>query len=122
MMHENRSDFSASYLDIAKLEKQFAGKPKLLAVMKQEFAGLQSSLLPEMQGAYGDGKLAVLKDLAHTLKGNAALIGAFQVQELSRMIEKAIQEEDREGLAANMERLPVTMQETLEYLNGVTVD
>lgn len=121
-MHENRSDFTSSYLDIAKLEKQFAGKPKLLAVMKQEFAGLQNSLLPEMQVAYGDGKLEVLKDLAHTLKGNASLVGAFQVQELSRMIEKAIHDEDREGLAAKMERLPVTMQETLEYLNGVSVD
>lgn len=121
-MHENQSDFSSAYLDIATLKKQFSGKPKLLAVMKQEFAGLQSSLLPEMRGAYQDENLETLKDLAHTLKGNASLVGAFQVQELSRMIEKAIQDEDRPGLASMMERLPVTMQETLGYLNGVSVD
>jgi HPt (histidine-containing phosphotransfer) domain-containing protein len=120
MMHENKTE-PRTCLDVEKLEKQFSGKPRLLDVMKQEFASLQETLLPELQNAYAQGNLQSLKDLAHTLKGNAALIGAVEVQELARTIEIAARDANRDDLQAKTEQLPASFQQALEQLENVRV-
>lgn len=119
-MHGKKTE-PTTCLDVAKLEEQFSGKPRLLDVMKQEFASLQETLLPELQNAYAEGNLQSLKDLAHTLKGNAALIGAIEVQELAGHIEIAARNADREDLQAKTEQLPASFQQALEQLERVCV-
>lgn len=120
MIQEKKTEPTA-YLDIEKLEKQFAGKPNLLDVLKQEFASLQETLLPEMQSAFAEGNLQSLKDLAHTLKGNAALIGAVLVQELSQNIEIDARNANQDALYDKIEQLPPSFQQTLAYLDEVSV-
>ena len=115
MIQSKQPEQVKEYLDLDNLRNRFSGKSRLLFVMKQEFVALQQSVIPEMQSAYAEQNRQALKDLAHTLKGNAALIGALRVREMSEQIE-ALTDEDQESLKKNIDQLPSVMRQTIDYL------
>ena len=115
MIQSKQPEQVKEYLDLDNLRNRFSGKSRLLFVMKQEFVALQQSVIPEMQSAYAEQNRQALKDLAHTLKGNAALIGALRVREMSEQIE-ALADEDQESLKKNIDQLPSVMRQTIDYL------
>ncbi|MCF8107321.1 MAG: Hpt domain-containing protein [Desulfohalobiaceae bacterium] len=115
-MQAKQPEHAKAFLDLDNLRDRFSGKPRLLSVVKQEFVALRQSVIPEMQSAYEEQNMQALKDLAHTLKGNAALIGALRVNELSGQIETAIVDENRGDLKKYLEQLPSIMRQTIDYL------
>jgi len=78
-----------SRVDTENLKLKFNGKQELLKKVYEEFSLHVETVLPEMQAAYEDQDFEVLKERAHTLKGNAALIGANRVRELASEIQEA---------------------------------
>jgi HPt (histidine-containing phosphotransfer) domain-containing protein len=81
-------------IDIAHLERMTLGDASLEREVLAMFAG---------QAARLSGALATLPSdadaLAHTLKGSARAVGAFQVAEAAQCLEAAIQNGDNPSLA-----------------------
>ncbi|MCF8040169.1 MAG: Hpt domain-containing protein [Desulfohalobiaceae bacterium] len=121
MIQSKQPEQVKEYLDLDNLRNRFSGKSRLLFIMKQEFVALQQSVIPEMQSAYAEQNRQALKDLAHTLKGNAALIGALRVREMSEQIE-ALSDEDLESLKNHLDQLPSVMRQTIDYLEWFLED
>jgi HPt (histidine-containing phosphotransfer) domain-containing protein len=105
-----------AYLDIDNLRERFSGRPRLLSVMKQEFVAMQQNLVPELQSAHEEGNQQAMKELAHTLKGNAALVGAFKVMDLAARIEASTDGGHWQHVGRDLEQIPPVMQQTVEYL------
>ncbi|MFP4588030.1 MAG: Hpt domain-containing protein [Desulfohalobiaceae bacterium] len=76
-------------LDKATLQSKFQGKKSLLEKMLQEFSRSVQEKLPEMRSALDSRDWSALEHMAHTLKGNAALIGANRVVNLAMALEQA---------------------------------
>lgn len=96
---------SMSRLDVRVLKERFFDKPKLLQTMYREFSRQVKEIIPEMQEVMSAGHLERLEALAHIFKGNAALIGAYRVQDLAYTIEKASSQGDHNVLEIAMQDL-----------------
>ncbi|MFO8031547.1 MAG: Hpt domain-containing protein [Desulfohalobiaceae bacterium] len=81
-------------LDKATLQSKFQGKKSLLEKVLQEFSRSVQEMLPEMRSALDSRDWSALEHMAHTLKGNAALIGANRVVNLALALEQASVQED----------------------------
>ena len=82
-------------------------QPRLLRELHAGFAETTRELLGSMRAAVADGDLEALTLAAHTLRGSAASLGASQLAELCRAIEKdpaARQGADLDRFLTDLER------------------
>ncbi len=104
-------------VDTETLKVKFNGKFELLEKMYHEFSLHVDTVLPEMRAAYEDGDLKTLAEKAHTLKGNAALIGATHVRELAREVQEASSSGDVQSLSWGLSQLQDEVDAALKELN-----
>jgi len=109
-------------VDTETLKIKFNDKPELLRKIHHEFTLHVDSVLPEMRAFYEDGDLKSLSEKAHTLKGNAALIGAIQVRELAREIQEASSNGNVQSLSRALSQLYDEVQVALGELNRFLSD
>ena len=103
-------------VDTETLKDRFHGKHELLEKVYHEFLHYVETALPEMQKAFDAGDLNNLANKAHTLKGNAALIGAGRVNELAMDIQQASHDGDIEFLTSSLPQLFDQVQLAVEEL------
>ncbi len=110
-------------LDAESLKARFQDKPDLLEKLYNEFSRHIDGALPEMRTAFENGDLKRLEDLSHTLKGNAALIGAAVISELALGIQQASGAGDTEVLASSLRELfneaPASLEELKRFVMGL---
>jgi HPt (histidine-containing phosphotransfer) domain-containing protein len=106
-------------VDAETLKDKFNGKQELLKKIHREFSLHVDSVLPEMQAAYEAEDLKSLAEKAHTLKGNAALIGATRVRELASEIQEASANGNVQALSWAFSQLHDEAQMALEELNAI---
>jgi len=109
-------------LDTEALKARFQDKPELLEKLYHEFSRHIDGALPEMRAAFEIGDLKRLEDMAHSLKGNAALIGAALVSELALGVQQASGAGDTEVLASSLPELFNEAQASLEELKRFVMD
>lgn len=105
-------------VDTETLKVKFNGKFELLRRVYNEFSLHVDTALPEMRTAYEDEDLKTLAEKAHTLKGNAALIGASRVSELAREVQEASSSGDVQSLSWALSQLQDEVDEALQELNS----
>ncbi len=103
-------------LDIETLKKRFAGRPHILERLCSEFYKHVQKALAEMQEALEARDLKSLEDKVHTLKGNAALIGAMRISKLAHDIEQACAIGDEQFLISSLPELAQEAELTLDEL------
>ena len=108
---------SASSLDVQKLKNKFANRPELLKSLSKEFEQQVEDTLQEIQTAFEAGDHAKLQSLAHTLKGNAGLIGFTRVHDLAFKIEQASANGDNQDLKDSVQNLGPELQTALDSLH-----
>jgi len=94
-----------SRLDTETLKARFDGKDELLKKIYHEFLHYVDTVIPEMKTAYEGMDLQNLTQKAHTLKGNAALIGAGRVSELAFDVQQASSAGDVQLLTSSLPQL-----------------
>lgn len=92
-------------LDTENLKARFDGKGELLKKIYHEFLLYVDTVIPEMKTAYEARDLKSLSQKAHTLKGNAALIGAGLVSELAFDVQQASSAGDVQLLTSSLPKL-----------------
>lgn len=111
-----------SKVDTETLKKKFNGKLELLKQIHHEFSLHVDTVLPEMRNAYDAKDLETLTEKAHTLKGNAALIGANRVRELASKVQEASSNGNVQTLSQALSQLHDEAQEALKELNAFLSD
>jgi len=109
-------------LDTDALQARFQGKRELLKKLCFEFSRFVESAVPQMNAAHDAGDLETLKDTAHTLKGNAALIGAGRVSDLALGVQQASANGDRQVLTSSLPELIRETRLALDELKGFVAD
>jgi len=104
-------------VDTESLKVQFNGKQELLKKIYHEFSLYVDTVIPEMRTAYEAEDLKTLEEKAHTLKGNAALIGAIRVREMALEIQEASSNGNVQSLSWDLSQLYDEMQMALKELN-----
>jgi len=110
------------HLDAETLKARFQDKPDLLKKLYHEFSRHVDGALPEMRAAFEAGDLKRLEDLAHTLKGNAALIGATQVSDLALDVQQASVAGDTQVLTSSLPELFNEARASSEELKRFVMD
>ena len=110
------------HLDAETLKARFQDKPDLLKKLYHEFSRHVDGALPEMRAAFEAGDLKRLEDLAHTLKGNASLIGAPLVSHLALGVQQASDAGDTQTLASSLPELFNEARTSLEELKRFVMD
>lgn len=109
-------------VDTETLKVQFNGKQELLKKIYHEFSLHVDTVLPEMRTAYEAEDLKTLAEKAHTLKGNAALIGATRVKELALEIQELSSNGNVHSLSWALSQLYDEVQMALQELNSFISD
>lgn len=94
-------------LDTETLKARFSGRLDLLKMIYNEFSSYVETGLADMRKAFENEDLQSLAEKAHTLKGNAALIGAGRVSELAFEVQEA-------STAGNVQLLTNTLPQLFE--------
>jgi HPt (histidine-containing phosphotransfer) domain-containing protein len=105
-----------STLDTEALKARFSGRLELLKIMYDEFSLFVDTALSDMQNSFENGDLQNLAEKAHTLKGNAALIGAGRASELAFDVQQASSAGDVQLLTTSLPQLFEEVQLALEEL------
>lgn len=105
-------------LDIETLKKRFADKPETLERLCSEFYKHVQNGLVEMQEALEARDFKSLEDKMHTLKGNAALIGAMRINKLAQDLERACAVGDKQFLNSSLPELAQEAELTLGELES----
>lgn len=103
-------------VDTEALKARFEGKEELLKKIYHEFSLFVETAVPEMKAAYEARDLQSLTEKAHTLKGNAALIGAGRVSELAFEVQQASSDGDMQMLNSNLPQLFDEVQQAMGKL------
>lgn len=109
-------------VDTATLKTKFNGKLELFKKIYDEFSLHIDTVLPEMRTAYEAEDLKTLEEKAHTLKGNAALIGATRVKELALEVQEASSSGNIQSLSGALAQLHDEAQEALQELSAFISD
>ncbi|MEF8942520.1 MAG: Hpt domain-containing protein [Desulfohalobiaceae bacterium] len=109
-------------VDTATLTVKFNGKFDLLKKIYDEFSLHIDTVIPEMITAYEAEDLKTLEEKAHTLKGNAALIGATRVRELALKVQEASSNGNVQSLSGALSQLYNEAQEALKELDSFISD
>jgi HPt (histidine-containing phosphotransfer) domain-containing protein len=107
-----------SRLDTEALQARFQGKRELLRKLCFEFSSFVEAALPKMNAACDAGDLETLQETAHTLKGNAALIGAGRVSELALGVQQASANGDMQVLMSSLPELNSEARRALDELKS----
>jgi HPt (histidine-containing phosphotransfer) domain-containing protein len=107
-----------SRLDTEALQARFQGKRELLRKLFFEFSSFVEAALPRMKAAYDAGDLETLQETAHTLKGNAALIGAGRVSDLALGVQQASANGDIQVLMSSLPELNSEARLALDELKS----
>ncbi|MDZ7759918.1 MAG: Hpt domain-containing protein [Desulfovermiculus sp.] len=110
------------HVDTETLQARFHGKQELLKKIYHQFSLHVDAVLPEMRTAYEASDLNSLTEMAHTLKGNAALIGASRVSELAFDVQKASSVGDVQLLTSSLPQLFEEVQVVLDELKHFVSD
>lgn len=100
-------------LDTETLQTKFQGKKGLLESVFQEFSKSVENMFPEMRLALDNRDWSSLGYMIHTLKGNAALIGAGRMVNLALAMEKASAQADANYLVSWLPELEQEARSTL---------
>lgn len=111
-----------STLDTEALKARFRDRLELLKIIYDEFSLFVDTALSDMQKAFENGDLQSLAEKAHTLKGNAALIGADRVSELAFDVQEASSAGNVQLLTSSLPQLFEEMQLALEELKHFVSD
>ena len=109
-------------VDTEALKARFDGKEELLKKIYHEFSLFVETVVPEMKAAYEARDLESLTEKAHTLKGNAALIGAGRVSELAFSVQQASSDGDVQLLTSSLPQLFDEVQQAMEKLKRFVND
>lgn len=109
-------------VDTEKLKVKFNGKFDLLKKLHHEFSLHIETVFPEMRTAYETEDFKTLAEKAHTLKGNAALIGATRVSELASEVQEASSNGNVQSLSRALPLLCDEAEEALKELNAFISD
>ncbi|HEX6002984.1 MAG TPA: ATP-binding protein [Burkholderiales bacterium] len=111
-------------IDVQVLRDLFAlsSDPTFVERLLAGFKSDTDRLVREMTSALADRKYDAVKDPAHALKGGAASVGAAQLAQLARRLEKAPTETLRLKAAQWIEELLKTSQASLEVLDRYLIE
>jgi len=117
---ERENTAAAPVFEPEKLKNfEIPGKPgdkSFLQRMISLFLARTPELLQEIKEAFQEGDLERLRRAAHSLKSNAAMMGAIKLSETSKKIEMAAQEGDLEKIAGLIPELERDFANVKPYL------
>jgi HPt (histidine-containing phosphotransfer) domain-containing protein len=97
-------------IDFEQLENVSGGDSAFEAELLCEFCELTSELIEQLGEAVGKGDSDEIRSLAHTIKGSAKTIGAFELGNISERIELAARVGDLVDIAEDAAQLASAFQ------------
>lgn len=114
--HENSKIDPAQILTIDQSLQRLDGDQDLLLRLFELFMDNAPQKLAAIDQSITLADWQQLKNLAHALKGAAATVGAWQIQETAFALEQGAQEEDVYKIQAQHKQLVVLYAQTLEAM------
>ena len=90
---------------------------KLQKKMKSDFLTYNKTKFNEISGAIRENDIQLAHRLAHSLKGNAGMIGKTRLQKAARQVEALLKKEKIEDLSVHMNILETELKLVLEELS-----
>ncbi len=103
-------------LDTAALFIQYRNKRELLSSVGTEFMARIPEYVADMEKALASGDRETLARLAHTIKGNASMFGAYGLRMRAAEIERKIEKEELDSLDNVLKLLKLDVEKVVRAL------
>ncbi len=114
--YDEGSDHTATMLDRQAGLKNMAGDPALYQQLLDNFATEKANLFKQVATAIETKDIPLAHRLAHTLKSNAALIGASRLSQVAFAMEKALADENLPYARLQMKTLDIEFRAVMSQL------